>query len=307
MAKVDITFCIFSFNRGEFLRNCVASIEKAAPGAEIVVFDDCSDDPNTVAYLEELVKRHRVIFPQEKNVNKHGGLYGNMQSALELLSDRNLICTLQDDTQLIRPIFPAEVGDIVSAFRSNPTLGFIHPFFIKSSDRKSCEVSDDLPTYSDFLIYRRDCGQSAGIHYSDLVIYQPSRLLERNWRFQSSEPTNDRQAREMFGKMAYLAHPFAMWLPSVPTYRGKRKTWALARAEKKLRCGFYPFVIWSNEQSRQFVMSKRNSFAIAEDFLDCGPGAPEKPWTYTPLTGLRFLKILNSLEVRIRGWFSSRG
>src|SRR5690606_21926670 len=51
---LKMLFCIFSFNRGRFLQNCVDSIEQCAPGARIVVFDDSSYDEATKEVLEQL-------------------------------------------------------------------------------------------------------------------------------------------------------------------------------------------------------------------------------------------------------------
>ena len=38
---------IFSYNRGEYLKNCVESVRRNIPDATIRVYDDCSDDPET--------------------------------------------------------------------------------------------------------------------------------------------------------------------------------------------------------------------------------------------------------------------
>ena len=58
-------FCIFSFNRGQFLQNCVQSIERAAPHASIAVFDDSSDDDFTRGVLQEISQRHAVLQPRK--------------------------------------------------------------------------------------------------------------------------------------------------------------------------------------------------------------------------------------------------
>src|SRR5690606_32646020 len=56
-------FWVFSYNRAEFLSNCVASIELCAPGWPIHIFDDHSSDPETRAVLAELALRHQVVYP----------------------------------------------------------------------------------------------------------------------------------------------------------------------------------------------------------------------------------------------------
>ncbi len=292
-------FCIFSFNRGPYLSNCVRSIEQCLPGADVVVFDDNSNDPETLDTLESIAEKHRVVVPEELGSTKHGGLYDNMQSAIEMLRDEELICFLQDDTQIVRPIVEGEVQSLKDLFSDNPALGFIQPCFLRASakHRRPFKTHDDANTS---LLYREDRGQSAGVHYSDLLITRPARLLEHGWTFQSSEPDNEKQAKALFGPMPYLYSPFAMWLPGVPAYRGKAKTWALKYAEKSGQCGYYPFQIWSSEQSRQFIARSPKQLPIAEDYLSCVGQAPEKPWKYTPLSGHRWLKKLNSIEVFLR-------
>lgn len=291
-------FCVFSFNRGAFLNNCVRSIEQCKPDAEIVVFDDNSDDPETLSTLEEIANTHRVVIPEQLGSTKHGGLYDNMQSAIELLKDKELVCFLQDDTQIVRPILEGELRRLKARFSENPNVGFVQPCFLRSPSkgRSPLQMHNDGDTS---LLYREDQGQSAGVHYSDLLITSPSRLLERRWVFESSEPKNEKQAKALFGYMPYLYSPFAMWLPNVPAYRGKTKTWALKYAEKKEQCGYYPFEIWSSEQSKQFIARPEQRLPIAEDYLSCVGQTPPRPWKYNPLSGSRWLKKLNSIEVAL--------
>lgn len=297
----QLTFCIFSFNRGRFLRNCVESIRACAPGADIVIFDDNSDDPETRDYLEQAAEGCRIVEPTEIGTIKHGGLYHNMNAALELLGDRSLLCFLQDDTQLVRPVLDTDVSELASIFERRPELGFVHPCFIRGVDLKKRPVTP-LPGPAAGFFYRQDTGQSAGIHYSDLVIFKPRRLIDVGWRFQQSEPANDAQARALFGMMVYMWLPIAMWLPEVPAYRGKKKTLGLRLAEKKKRVGFYSFRLLTDREVELARDQAPPRLPVAEDFLDCVSGTPAKPWTYNPLTGLRLFKQLNNLEVALRRW-----
>lgn len=300
--SASITFCIFSFNRGAFLKNCIDSIEAAMDQPEIVIFDDDSNDPQTLEFLAGIKDRHQVVLPEKKGSIKHGGLYHNMQNALVKLKDRNLLCYLQDDTQLVRPILGHEVIELNELFESNPDVAFIHPCFIRGVDQlKRPLIPEPGPDASVFV--RKNMGQSAGVHYSDLVMFKPARLLAAGWEFHQSEPANDSQAKASFGPMLYLWAPFAMWLPEVPAYRGKSKTLGLKLAEKHKRCGFYPFRMWTEEQASRFLAASSEKVPpIAEQFLDCVGETPAKPWTYNPLTGFSMLKHLNNIEVALKRW-----
>jgi len=297
-----LTVCIFSFNRGAYLRNCVESIRTCIPDADIIIFDDTSDDPETLAYLDEAARYCRIVEPTEIGTIKHGGLYHNMNAALDLLRDRSLLCFLQDDTQVVRPVSSSEIKELDHLLGRSPGSGFVHPCFIRGIDLRKRPVTPLTGPATGFF-YRQDTGQSAGIHYSDLVVFKPGRLIAAGWRFHQSEPANDRQAKELFGMMAYMWLPFAMWLPEVPAYRGKKKTLGLRLAERKKRVGFYPFRILSYDEIERAREQEPPRLPVAEDFLECTPGSPPKPWTYNPLTGLRLLKNLNNIEVAFRRWF----
>lgn len=296
-----LTVCIFSFNRGKYLRNCVESIRHCIPDAEIVIFDDHSDDSETREYLKQAAEFCQIVEPREVGTIKHGGLYHNMDAALDVFRDRRLICFLQDDTQVVRPVTSADLEMIEGLFDCNPELGFIHPCFIRGIDLRKRPVTPLPGPASDFF-FREDTGQSAGIHYSDLVIFKPDRLIKAGWRFHQSEPANDKQAKSLFGMMAYMWLPFAMWLPEVPAYRGKKKTLGLRLAERKKKVGFYPFILLSESEIGRLKRQESPRLPIAEDFLECTPGSPPKPWTYNPLTGLGLLKKLNNIEVAFRRW-----
>ena len=298
--EAEPVFCIFSFNRGQFLDNCVRSVTECIPGARIIVFDDDSDDSETLRVLEQIREQHEVVQPEAQGDHKHGGLYWNMQYAFDSLNDNALVCFLQDDCQVVRPVLREEFQQFYRILKDRPDLGFIHPCFIRGIDQRKYPVRD-ASSKDEVTYFRENWGQSAGVHYSDLFLTLPGRLRANNWRFFTSEPENDQQARDAFGPMAYLRAPFAMWLPEVGAFRGKRKTWALKLAECRKQCGFYPFQIWSDERAHRFIKRPDDGEPpIAEEHLECIGKTPAKPWTYNPLSGLRLLKQLNGLETALR-------
>ncbi|MDX1587463.1 MAG: glycosyltransferase family A protein [Oleiphilaceae bacterium] len=300
-----LLFCVFSFNRGRFLEHCVRSIEQSVPGADIAVFDDDSDDKATREVLQRLSDRHTVIQPGKESSHKLGGLYGNMQSALEYGAEWPLVCFLQDDMQVVRAVTEEEIEGFDRCFEENPDLAFLHPCFLKGlnreRDRATLEYQPSLRAYR-----RQDTRQSAGQYFSAILITRPLRLLEKNWQFGRSEPDNDRQAREHFGRIAHLFAPFAMWLPAVPAYRGKRKTLALRLAEKYRPCGFFPYLMLDQQATEQLQRRPASQLPVAEDFLVCENRRLEKPWGYYPMQGSRWLKKLNSLELALRKLFAGR-
>ena len=291
-------FCVFSFNRGRFLENCIHSIERCVPNSRIVIFDDDSDDPNTIGVLGKFSEKHALIQPGHQSNHHLGGLYGNMQSALEYCREEETVCFLQDDTQVVRPLLEEDFSEIEGAFRHFPQLGFISPCFIRK--RSLLRGASYRYDEQSGLFFRDPDKRSAGRFFSALLIMKPQRLLEHNWEFGGSEPENNRRASLTFMPMGYLPSPFAMWLPEVPAYRGKNKTLGLKLAEKKRNCGFYPFSIMSETQTEALKNRSMEDLPVAEDFLACSPIDPPKPWAYNPLTNTGWIKILNQIEVRFR-------
>ncbi|MEX2475460.1 glycosyltransferase family A protein [Marinobacter sp.] len=297
-----LLFCVFSFNRGRFLEHCVSTIEECVPNAEIAIFDDDSFDEYTLDALKTLSERHTVLQPGNQSTHKLGGLYGNMQSALEFAADQRLVCFLQDDMQVVRPLDKQEIDAFDRCFEDNPRLAFLHPCFLKGINRE--RDGSTLSFDGELSAYRRTgTGQSAGQYFSAILITRPSRLLEQSWEFGRSEPVNDRQAKQYFDRIGHLFSPFAMWLPEVPTYRGKRKTLALRLAEKRRGCGFFPYKLFDEQEAKSFRERSPEVLPIAEDFLVCTNRRLEKPWGYYPMQGSRWLKKLNSLELALRRIF----
>ncbi len=295
---MSLCICIFSFNRGNYLKNCIASIESCSPESKIVVFDDDSDDAETVEILKDMGEKYNVIRPGHRSYHRLGGLYGNMQSALEYCRNEALLCFLQDDTQLVRPVSAEDIEGMNAAFDRNLQLGFLHPCFIKAVNLKQGASYNYNPSLN--LYFRDSIKRSAGCYFSALLVTRPARLLDAGWRFGASEPDNNRLAKKHFIPMGYLFAPFAMWLPEVPAYRGKKKTFALKLAEKKRRCGYYPYRMMDSEKLHMLKSRSASVLPVAEDFLSCRGKEPIKPWVYNPLTGLKWLKMLNQLEVSLR-------
>lgn len=296
-------FCVFSFNRGRYLENCIDSIEACAPGHSIIIFDDNSDDPDTVRILDRYRQQHKVVQPAQDDHSSHhlGGLYGNMQRAYEECKDADLVCYLQDDTQMVRPLDETDLSDLEEAFAKAPSLAFINPCFIRGinfTKGATYRFDEKLKLY-----FRERSNRSSGTYFSALLIMKPARLRNAQWSFAHSEPANNQAAAGQFMPMGYLFSPFAMWLPEVPAYRGKRKTLGLRLAEKKRNCGYYPFAPLTEAEVEALKNRQPEKLPIAEDYLHCTGHEPPKPWAYNPLTNTGWIKNLNQLEVSLRRLF----
>ncbi len=298
----ELQFWIFSYNRGVFLRNCVDSINVCAPACSIHIFDDNSDDPETCRILDALKPSCHVHYPTVgASQSKHGGLYANMQSALAMLSADDMVCFLQDDTQLVRPVSQAEIGAFRSFF-GDPAAGFLMPAFMRGCNRQTDARLTRAAGQGQYYLVDR-VRSSAGAWYSDIFITRAGNLQQVGWTFGEREPLNEQQARTHFKQMHYLRNPFVAWLPLVPAFRGKTQTWALRRASRIRCCGFYPLHIMSEGEAADFMSRDLHQLPFAEDFLKSDRSLPQ-PWIYYPLQGSRVLKTLDRVERKLTGWIT---
>ena len=294
-------FCVFSYNRGRFLKHCVATIETCSPASRIVIFDDHSNDGETVGILDELRARHEVCIPEGPDdfAHKCGGLYANMQRALESLPANQLACFIQDDMQVVRRLDEKDLAAFERFFAADPNAAFLQPALMRASHRDRDEritaYDPDVGVY-----FRSNNRQSAGIFFSAVSILHPGRLRAAGWTFAPTEKQNEAQARRHFSRLGLLRDPFVFYLPSVPAYRGKAKTWALAYAEKIRRCGFYPYRLMSDAEIVALRQRDPKVLPIAEDLLRTEDPTIEAPWIFYPIEGSSVLKALNTLELRLR-------
>lgn len=300
-------FCIFSYNRGQHLQNCLESIEHCAPDLEVTIYDDDSDDPATKEALRKASKKYQVINTREDSteIKKLGGLYNNMEQAVKQLSDKDTLCFLQDDMQLVRAVDQNDLDDIEDYFASNPESAFLHPAFLKGSNRTRDYSTMNWNEKAN--AYFRNAGkQSVGVHFSAIVIIKTQRLKTSNWKFKSREKDNDLRAQTLFGKMGFMKNPFLIWVPNVPVFRGKSKTFGIRLAEKIYKSGFYPMAIMSDVENSRFRRRNTDKLPITEDFLKLRDNTLKKPWRHHPLAGNKLLKFIHKLELRWRSHILKR-
>lgn len=297
-------FCVFSYNRGQLLKNCIESIEQCADNPSILIFDDNSDDAATIDVLKKIELKHKVIKPNLDNFHmlKCGGLYNNMQMSLDYIPSGELVYFAQDDSQLVRQVTGQDIEDINRFFNTHPNSAFINYTFLKGKLRKRDQGSTYFDATSNAYL-RRDTKQSAGVYFSAICIAHIDRLKAENWQFQSREKYNNTQAKEKFGQMGFLRNPFLMQLPSAPAYRGKTKTLGLRLGEKYNQCGFHPFKYMTEKEALNLKSRSSEVLPVAEDFIALKIKALRKPWAINPFQGTKLLKPLHKAELTIRNWF----
>ena len=290
---------IFSFNRGGNLRVCVDSIERNAPGIKYTVYDDRSDDPATLEYLEKISDRV-ITAPLPKN-ERHGGLYANMNLALSQ-ADHPFLMTLQDDMQLVRTFSLDDDEDIESIFNSYPQVGFVSQLFMRGVAirryKRRLKRSDKVRAYISPLDERKN--HKLSLAYFDCHIAHVERLNASGWKYAESEGSNVHQALSKFGPMPCMADPVAFFCPDVPFYRNRSRrglsSWLASRV-------LGTNVKYLNDLSSQEVISLKSrdlsDWPIAEDYLSSPFQSVRKPFTYHDVKARWWLYILHKIEKKL--------
>lgn len=292
----SLAVAIFSYNRGKYLKNCVDSVRKKIPFAEITIYDDRSDDPETVSYLAACGERVEVN--ERVSSERHGNLYRNMQRAVEECP-ADLLLFLQEDTQVVRPLDPAFVSQI-AAQMSGPEQAFIRvSFFWGATEHRR---KDPLTVDLESRVYRvdpesPDCGLYQ--YYVDLSLCVPERLRQSSWKFANSEPANARQAKALFSPMPVLVDPFVCQCPEVPAYRDRRLYAASALVQIYRKGEVARFEPMPPEEASDFTSRSPSGLPFAEQWLKTNFADVRRPFVHTDYSRTWWLTVLYKVESRL--------
>jgi len=293
---MDISIAIFSYNRGDYVKNCLDSAKRCFPDAPVTIYDDASTDQKTLTYFESL--DYQVINCRSTVKDRHGGLYNNMQLALDAAKSKYLLL-LQDDTQLVREFDEVDVTCIDSFFDHNQQAAFLNPVFLKGHRRKS--IDKQLRPQINYRGYFQEISERfkprpVSMYYCDVVLVHVERLKSVGWVFEDSETSNALQARKHFSKMLQLADPFVMHVPEVPVFRGKKSTLGARLAEKAVGTDVKQFQIMTNSAVADMRERRLSLAPYAEDFLSTTNPNVRKPYNYNAINSHLYTRILHKLE-----------
>lgn len=300
-AQSELSIAIFSYNRGQYLRNLLDSISTHIPGVEVRIYDDNSDDPDTIHLLNNC--GHSVYKPDKTTMNRHGNLYVNMQSALEGASTNYLIM-LQNDLQIIRDFSDIDLSTIQETFE-NTQIGFLRPQFMRQGSY--LKFLDQLILDSERDIYfpiKESEGVEVGNAYCDVMICSVQNLRAVNWSFEDSENGNAKKARQIFKHMPQMFNPFIFYCPEVPCYRNRRIFLASKIASFRLKGQIIKFASMTTNEMHSFINRNRNIPPVAEDFLRPSDSDVLYPFVFEDFRRKKFLLALYKVERRLNIIFS---
>lgn len=288
---------IFSFNRGQYLRNCIESIERNMPAATYRVFDDNSDDPATCAYLQTLGPR--VVRNTEKITGRHGGFYRNMQAALDHATSDYLLL-LQEDMQVVRQVTSEDIARIRIVFEHFERAALLSPVFLKGRKRDLFERNYSPIAEVSAYVWREPSDNLVPACYTDVAIISPARMRAAGWHYQESELENGSRAKQSFGLMPQLANPFCFYLTDEPAYRGKVLTLGAKLAFKLTGSTVKSYLDMSPEKARLFVNRSASILPFAEDFIDTVDPTVPKPYKFNGYRKSWLTLLLNKIELLTR-------
>ncbi|MCS3904380.1 glycosyltransferase involved in cell wall biosynthesis [Methylohalomonas lacus] len=264
--KASIAIYVFSYNRAEYLENCLKSIDTHSYYRDITIIDDVSSDFSTVKLLKKLECGYRVVYSNETSCDhiRYGGLYNNMNWAIGDAQNRKLkrVLFIQDDMQLIRQFGPQEYNDIDHFFRNNRRSVQYYSCFLKSKHRNVDEQSL-VPDLSCTAYICNSKFHPGFRFFSDVGVFDIDRFKLNFQYFEGDERDNNLKAINRNLVMGLSMRPFMMWLPFPESHRGKKRSVKHNLIESLGGAGFHP--VDELEHSKINLLEKKLPFA--EDFL----------------------------------------
>ena len=296
MTPPSLDVAIFSYNRGAYLKNCVESLQRNMPGVRFTVYDDGSDEPGTLAYLQNLGENVRHM--KSAGEDRHGGYYNNMQAALDA-TQADYLLMLQDDLQVVRPFAQEDLSRIHQVFEQSPITVFISPLFMKGSKRAYFQQRYQPDAGLRCYRWSADPQESGKVpqKYADIAVLHVARLRQSGWRFAGSEEANGALANTLFGDMVQVAEPWVFYVPEEPAYRGRVLTFGAKLAVKMAGNTVKSFQDMSAQASVTFAQRDLSVYPFAEDFVDTVDPTVRKAYKFNAYRTRWLPLILNKLEL----------
>jgi len=95
----SVSVIIPTRNRADLLRTCIAGLQTTNyPNLEIIIADNDSDDPETLAYLATLAQQGITILPQPGPFN-----YSTINNNAVAIAQGEFICLMNNDIEILKP------------------------------------------------------------------------------------------------------------------------------------------------------------------------------------------------------------
>lgn len=273
---------LFSYNRGQFLANCLTSLRHCAGGLDVTLIDDHSEDEATRQVLQQQGRQLRqlAVTSGGPSAHKTGGLYHNMRQAMQDARDRNktLVLFLQDDMQLVRPLQAEDLARADRFFTANPNAAQLQTCFMKRFFAERDQALTTLDSSGEAYLRPSDYPGFSG--FSAVGLFHLERFTQLFGELRHGEYANNAYAQQHGIQMGLAAFPFMMWLPYPISHRGKQRNLPLQLVEGVAGCGFYPYQPMSSEKTAQLLQRPAAQRPYAEDWLCCPALGKTAVWSF---------------------------
>lgn len=213
----DFLFCIFSYNRGDFLENLLSSICKFYPEASLAIFDDGSDDPKVRTILKDISEQTYVHVTDKTNPDcKHGGLYNMMNVAIEYAKNSpfKYAYFVQDDMQFLwrDELLPQRLSE---AFRRQDCIMCNCNFLLKIFKHDTIDELHRIENTGMYTFAKHGVGDTGIIELAQ------ARTYNLNFPHQAERKNGEYWQSKGF-RLYWLAQPNLAWMPWPKVYRYKK-------------------------------------------------------------------------------------
>ncbi len=147
-ARVSVV--VTCFNLGEYLYEALASIARQTlPELDLLIVDDGSTDPYTLAYLEFLIERGYAVLQQG-----NAGLAEARNAGIRAVAGEYLCCFDADDR--MHPDWLARAAKVLD---SDPALGYVSCYY-RTFDNEQAVYRYDHPRLPEMLVENQTVGVS---------------------------------------------------------------------------------------------------------------------------------------------------
>lgn len=247
--------CIFSFNMGKALQNCIQSVRKMCSDFDVVLMDDASTDPETVGIIDANRDAFRDVFvsTESKLGRLHGNLYRNIQKMIDYAADKGYkyIFLIQDDMQFVRHFDVKVRTQYSNIFSGDQSVAQIDPRFIRR--KTSCEILDNIRAYR----------YNPSMSYSDVGIIDINRFRSFGWTLKEGEGVNKTALSRLGYYRVYPYSPIIMHVPFPAIFRNGKKRFTILPANR----GQYSFQDMSEDEVKATDSRPLEHLPYFRDFL----------------------------------------
>ncbi len=272
-ATPGMLICIFSYNRGRYLANLLRSVARFYPETDFRIWDDNSTDPETVALLQTC--GDKVIYQQAATDAKHGGLYRNMDKALQYAAAEGYSYAyfVQDDMQFV--CTNAQLLQQLNTLFANEQVCMVNANFLA---RIAFYMAEQTVLLQHPLAHvHRDFG------VADTGIIDVAKAVRIGLAFdQGSERKNGENWKAKGFNLMVLHQPDLCWVPWPDVYRNRKKYRSLANSASTVDLLVKPLTAKARQK-----LWHNTAIAYLEDYTSAANPLMIKPYWYQEFVSAR--------------------